>query len=537
MNLNFQFDGNMSREVLESYLSRAVTASSLYETDTLEDDLRAIKRMGVKFIGRASGIWYMLEDDETHFAKSKALADAVHAQDPEIILQACVFEIVTMQMNYEKIPAYVFEAFGKPVEDRCFNWDDARMLSENGDTAWNSNPDREPGKIGDMPDLNRDEARMWFYYRATRYIDCGYEALHMGQVHLYTAEDKGMKKTYELFGMIRDYAAKHARRHKVLLDAHTHGVSVNGKLLLDYHAMPFTRAPLEHYEGQRLVLVREGFSEGGENPNGWYGEQMPYLMEYDNWGGKMFEEATVEEAIANRGRHQVARWQWWGFDQIGWFANQSPEVRDHFIEYTYRWTQINNPHAFFLMPFRRMLSDARVEMVRGDNGELGVNHYYQINNKSTACPMGFGQEDMMAACWADGDRLREGYANPEHLIRYGCREEYDPETGFKLPEKIVVYGSFQPFVGCEENDSNSELTRMYYIGDNTYTLSVVIPFAGTYDYAVSTYGTLSAVYTAHSYRPASGDGPKAHFTTPRDNCVVKFTFRYMDNKVSAEVVE
>ena len=64
MNLNFQFDGNMSREVLESYLSRAVTASSLYETDTLEDDLRAIARMGVKFIGRASGVWYMLEDDE-----------------------------------------------------------------------------------------------------------------------------------------------------------------------------------------------------------------------------------------------------------------------------------------------------------------------------------------------------------------------------------------------------------------------------------------------------------------------------------------
>ena len=537
MNLNFQFDGNMSREVLESYLSRAVTASSLFETETLEDDLRAIKRLGVKFIGRASGIWYMLENDETHFAKSKALADAVHAQDPEIILQACVFEIVTLQMNTQKIPAYVFEAFGKPVEDRCFSWEAARMLPENGGTGWRFPDGRMPGKCGAMPDLNRDEARMWFYYRATRYIDCGYEALHMGQIHLYTAEDKGMKKTYELFQMIRDYAAKNARRHKVLMDAHTHGVSVNGKLLFDYHAMPFTRAPLEHYEGKRLVLVREGFSEGGENPNGWSGEQMPFLMEYDNWGGKMFSEDSVDEVIEKRGRHAVARWQWWGFDQIGWFANQSEEIRNHFIEYTYRWTQINNPHAFFEMPFRRMLSDARVEMVRGDNGELGVNNYYQINNKSALCPMGFGQEDTMAACWEDGDRLREGYANPEHLIRYGCREQYDPETGFKLPEKIVVYGSFQPFVGCEENDSNSELTRMYYVGDNTYTLSVVIPFAGTYDYAVSTYGTLSAVYTAHSPRPASGDGPKAHFTTKRDNCVVKFTFRYMDNKVTAEVVE
>ncbi len=44
MNLNFQFDGNMSREARESYLSRAVTAGSLFETETLEDDLRAILR-------------------------------------------------------------------------------------------------------------------------------------------------------------------------------------------------------------------------------------------------------------------------------------------------------------------------------------------------------------------------------------------------------------------------------------------------------------------------------------------------------------
>lgn len=40
-----------------------------------------------------------------------------------------------------------------------------------------------------------------------------------------------------------------------------------------------------------------------------------------------------------------------------------------------------------------------------------------------------------------------------------------------------------------------------------------------------------------SYRPASGDGYKSHFTTKRDNCVVKFTFRYMDYTVSAEIVE
>ena len=531
MKLDFQFDGSMSRQVLESYLSRAGTASNLYATDTLEDDLRLIKRLGVKFIGRASGIWYMLEDDERHFEKSRVLAEAVHAVDEEIILQACVFEIVTKAMDQVKIPAYVFDAFGKPREDRRFRWEDARMLPERGEADISFPNDREPGKCGAMPDLNRDEARMWFYYRATRYIDCGYEALHMGQVHLYTAEDPGMKKTFELFQMIRDYAAIHARRHKVLLDAHTHGVSVNGKLLFDYHAMPFTRAPLEYYEGTRLVLVREGFSEGGENPNGWNSDQMPYLMEYDNWGGRMFDDASKYT------RHQMALWQWWGYDQIGWFANQSADVRNHFIEYTYRWTQVNNPHAFFEMPLRRMLSDARVTMTRADNGVTDVNENYQINNPSVGCPMGFGQEDVAKACWDDGDRLREGYANPEHLIRYGGREVYDPETDYKLPEKVVVYGSFQPFVGAVEEDSNSEVTRMYYMGGDVYALTVVIPFAGEYTYAISTYGTLSAVYTADSRRPSSGSGPKSSFITRRDNCVVRFTFRFMAHSVGAEVIE
>ena len=150
--------------------------------------------------------------------------------------------------------------------------------------------------------------------------------------------------------------------------------------------------------------------------------------------------------------------------------------------------------------------------------------------------MGFSQEDMMKACWDDGDRLRRRYANPEHLIRYGARDVYDPETGLKLPEKVVVYGSFQPFVGAVANDSNSEITRMYYIGDNTYTLTVVLPFAGDYDFSISTYGTLSAVYNKDRF-PRSGSGPKAYFTTKRDNAVVRFRYRFMDHEVTVEIDE
>ena len=202
------------------------------------------------------------------------------------------------------------------------------------------------GNEGGIPDLSRTEARMWFYYRATQYIDAGYEALHMGQIHLYTANDRGMKKMAELIQMIRDYAKVHARRHKVLMDAHSHGININGKLLLDYHAMPFTRVPLLDRGGEKLVMVREGFSEGGENPNGWSDDVMPFLMEYDNWGGKVlddFSQYSYEERATK---------DWWGYDQIGWFANQDEEGQRHFLEYTYKWTAINNVNAYFEVPFR-----------------------------------------------------------------------------------------------------------------------------------------------------------------------------------------
>ena len=285
--MDFVFYETISREVLESYLSRCVTAAGLFESKTLTDDLRVIKEMGVKFLGRASGIWYMTMEDEAHFRLSRELAEKVHAVDPEIILQACVFEWIVERMEEIRIPDYVFKAFGMKPEERTFRLQEALFADES--SGYISRRE-DPSKNGGIPDLSRQEAQMWFYYRATRYIDCGYEALHMGQVHLYTAHDPGMEKTAQLFAMIREYAKVHGRRHKVLLDAHTHGVNIRGKLLFDYHAMPFTRVPLLEVPGEKLVLVREGYSEGGENPNGWSADTMPYLMEYDNWGGLVVED-------------------------------------------------------------------------------------------------------------------------------------------------------------------------------------------------------------------------------------------------------
>ncbi|MCR5484959.1 MAG: hypothetical protein K6F09_05140, partial [Clostridiales bacterium] len=242
------FDGSMPRKVLEYYLSHAASAQWICESDSLDDDIRVMLKMGIKFLGRAAGIWKATTPDSEHFALVRRSAERIHAADPEIILQACIFEALYREdVEYIKIPREVFDAFGLPFEDRCFRYDDCVFGKNSG--TWDV-----------MPDISKTECQMWFYYRGINYIDCGCEAFHMGQIHLYTANDRGYKAISRVIDMLRDYGKTHARRHKVIFDAHSHSLVLNGKSILDYNAMPLTRYPIFDRAGEKLVLVREGKS-------------------------------------------------------------------------------------------------------------------------------------------------------------------------------------------------------------------------------------------------------------------------------------
>ena len=501
------FDGSMPRKVLEYYLSHAASAQWISMSDTLDDDIRVILKTGLKFLGRAAGIWKGDMPEEEHFAKVKAAADKIHAADPEIILQACIFEALYREdVEPVPVPPWVFEAFGLPVETRNFNYDAAIFPPEAG--TWDC-----------MPDISQLETQMWFYYRGVRYIDSGYEAFHMGQIHLYTGHDRGYRGIGRVLELLRAYGKIHARRHKVIFDAHSHSLVVNGKSLLDYNAMPLTRFPVLDRPGEKLVLVREGKSGGGVSPEGVYEEALPFLYEYDNWGGRdkwAYEHQTYEERAWN---------QWWGGDQISWFACQPEEERNKFLDYTLKWTAVNNPDGYFLFPLMRGLGE----------GCVGDDRPYKMNNRSAACPRGFSQEDAAARLLQGGYAKFRALGNPS-MLDYGGKEQDDPETGVRYPEKVVLYGSFQPYVGAVADDSNSEITRMYYIGGGKYSLSFVMPYAGDYDFAVSTWGTLSAcVSTAHPF-PFSGTGDKGKLRIAQDNTVVRVTFDYMTNEIQTEML-
>ncbi len=503
------FDGSMPREVLEYYLSHASSAQWIYNSNTLDDDIRAIVNAGVKFLGRAAGIWKGDMPDEEHFELARRCAEKIHAADPEIILQACIFEALYREdVEGVKIPEFVFEAFGLPFEDRYFNYDACVFGKDAG--TWDI-----------MPDISQTETQMWFYYRGVRYINCGYEAFHMGQIHLYTGHDRGYKAIGRVMEMLREYGKKNARRHKVIFDAHSHSLVVNGKSLLDYNAMPLTRYPLLDRKGEKLVLVREGKSGGGISPEGVYEKALPFLYEYDNWGGR---DSWAQEHLS----YEERAWsQWWGGDQISWFANQSEEDRNSFLEYTMKWTAINNPNAFFAFPVRRPLDGIQL---------VGKYPNYQFNTRSAACDNGYSQEETVKKLLSEGYEKYRKYANPSDILDYGARDVDDPETGVRYPEKVVLYGSFQPFVGAQKDDSNSEITRMYYIGNGKYSLSFIMPYKGEYDFAVSTWGTLSAcVSTSHPF-PFSGTGDKGKLIIPKDNTIVKITFTYMTNEIETEMI-
>lgn len=380
--LDCKFDGRMSEENLRSYLSRAMTQMYLLTSHSnLDDNIRMMTNCGVKFAGRAIHQWGLEEGGAPSIPKkleqAKANAAKIHAADPEIILQACIFEIVSRDVSELDIPPWVFEKLGKPVETRKFNYE--AMLDPKGRraTQWGSN--------AGVPDVSRPETKLWFFFLAASYIDIGCEAIHWGQVELMNMNDPNLDHWSEVLEIARSYAAKNARRHFLLCDAHVphHGLVHNGKLLLDFHSFPLRieEIPDKPRQAQLRVDYEDaiyGKSKGGITPSGWECDHLPYLVEFDNYG------RSREPGKAGQGGFWV-----WGWDEITWFAQLSKEERDHWLRYAYDWIRETDPNGYLQMPGARGLS-----------GMPDGRRWYDVNDRSDATPNGYGQEAVVKSLWS-----------------------------------------------------------------------------------------------------------------------------------------
>jgi len=386
-NKSYHFDGKISEEVLRNYLARSITMAEVCTSpdfkidgkdDTNEDDIRLIKNIGAKFIGRTFFRWgneQSLNDPE-FWSFAKNVITRVHDFDNDIIFQSAIFEAITKKVNTIPISAHVFEAYDLPVENRNFNYE--AMLYPSGlfHNHW--------GAGSSVPDITQQETKLWFYYLATSYIDIGIEAIHWGQVALMGANDPNLTHWFQMLAMIRKYAQNNSRRHFILNDAHT----PNGGFLKDgVHLMDFNSFPLRIVEkkGEPMegVLPKKRHqnsiynrSRGGMTASGWKCKSLSYIVEFDNFGISSDPGNPVKGAFI------------WGYDEITWFSLKSIEDQKEWLEYAYNWIQQKDPNAYLQMPVCRVVVD-------------GINpvHKYKANIKSEACPEGTGLEVKIKEIW------------------------------------------------------------------------------------------------------------------------------------------
>ena len=337
--------------------------------------MRLILSTGAKFVGRALMVWGREKDLERFLETAKPYARALHQLDPEIVLQAAAFEIVTPGVESLAVPDDVWTAFGLPVERRQFRYRDMLYADGRFVNHW--------GDRASVPDMSRLETRMWFYFLASRYIDVGIEAIHFGQIGLMDRNDPGHRNWIDMLGRVRAYARDHARRHLVLCDAHTPtgGYVEDGKLLFDFHSFPLRIAEVPDHPFQGVLRV--GYadaiylkSRGGVTPSGWSCDHLPYLVEFDNFGRSRPGTPSKSPFI-------------WGWDEITWFALKPEAERNEWLRYAWRWVKETDPAGHLQMPGSRVMTPGRPDEP----------HWYWANNRSDACPQGFNTEATIGELW------------------------------------------------------------------------------------------------------------------------------------------
>jgi hypothetical protein len=214
-------------------------------------------------------------------------------------------------------------------------------------------------------DISRLETQMFYYFRACRAIDAGFEGIHWGSIDISTEIDREQNYVSwtRVVAMTREYAAKRARRGFVFNNAHSTGIiGADGKLLLDFHCKPtrvhppvgsFDHAPSEDNPQLGIISLVPpvglrgkylfGNSLGGLTHSGWSCDSLPYFVELDNWGG-------VRRASQNKVDYP---WFPWGYDEISWFANQPLWYQKKWLLYAYETVHGSDPQGFFEMPCNR----------------------------------------------------------------------------------------------------------------------------------------------------------------------------------------
>lgn len=348
----YYFDGAITLDTLNNYLNRVSTYCQFFQPE--ESDEMVIENtvgIGAKYIQRAACMWTPSSWEYAINGQIKKRMEKIHALDPEVIFEACIFECIDKKVEQISVPKETFEAFGLPYEKRNFSLEKMMFPDGKYKNQW--------GTGAHVPDMTQLETQMFFYARACFYIDSGYEAIHLGQANLIGNNDTNNACWAKVIGMIRAYAKENARRHYVILDAHYPNqkfAGPDGQMLTDFNAFPMrisvAKGQKDHKPSEKepqLCVITPGqgdspYQKGikGNHPGGWYTNKYPYLIEVDNWG------------VDTKSLHKAAAYIW-GYDEITWFAVQPQWYRQKFVEDLTKQIDSFGENGHFALPTKRYI--------------------------------------------------------------------------------------------------------------------------------------------------------------------------------------
>ena len=360
----FEFNKNdaLTNATLSNYLDRASTYDVMGTADG-QDMSSAIynakdflRQTNAKYLARGiTGEWGANISNKYYdnFDYYKSQIDEIHEIDPEVIIEAAIFETCSEGMNDIPIPAWVFEAFGQPVETRNFNYEDMMHTWKKGILGFGGIYGKDEWGTGiHTPSISQLEFQMFLYYRACTFIDMGAEALHLGQMYRIGATSTDASGDVnaidheawaKVLDMITEYAKTHARRGYVLFNGHNENgidpVRADGsnEMLVHFNMYPLRieasgsdHSPSESF--QAVTLQSSGTAPYNDVMTGYvsplgdtFADCYPYLLEFDNFG----VDAENIDKVSNDAQDTV-----WGYDEISWYANQTPANRHSFLTTT-----------------------------------------------------------------------------------------------------------------------------------------------------------------------------------------------------------
>jgi hypothetical protein len=479
----------MPEDVMHNYLDRAITMAGL--SNSVSDgngpaatqhaqDMQMILDIKPKFIGRMAYCWGGFQNlfpsvsGTTVYPGTFDLltADiaAVHAMDNDIICQAFLCEYVDGSCNGIVIPDYVLLEFGYIIypDGTSNHTTSTGSLTKyfDIDSMLYADP-LLPSTDGhaNNPDITQIETKMWYYWLATQYINCGCECIDITGMPLMSHMDNpnGNKDTWDLSLKIRTYATTVARNGAILIttihqpelgyyDVPSKPVLPNWQrqLLSDYVALGiYYNRPVNWNticrDGNQPVQLFPGITGSiiqmtmcGISPQGWYTSHNPYILEFDNG------LSAPNNDLCGVAPAPIDYPDCYGCDNINWFLFQGilsanfyhpdPTVSDAdlknlILRYTYYALKCLDPYGHLQLPARRICQ----------NANLGYQTWYRANtyDPSVDYPAGYSQQQTIKDLW------NGVYASPNGWVYHNFMFENCSNGTYDVSASLVFVGDSQ----------------------------------------------------------------------------------------------